>query len=227
MVHSYRGAKLADQAATVSRYPSQKLNCVNIVVSFNDNSSTVSDFAYDWRFSINLIIHKFNPNMLIIPKTIPYANNLFMNRKLVALNNFLFLLKNTIYRSRIRIVSPNINVNFSATVFCKDGIHFSFYGNKILSFLLAQLTNALPYLQTPPPKRRHMVCHLQSIHPCLMWRATEQQTLLRWVLLHTLHPRELCKMVQLHQQTNKHSPITTQEETSPTTPETNVLPNTT
>ena len=46
----YRGAKLADLAATVSRYPSQKLNCVIILPGFNDNSSTVSDFANDWRF---------------------------------------------------------------------------------------------------------------------------------------------------------------------------------
>ena len=89
-VHSYRGAKLADLAATVSRYPSQKLNCVTIVAVFNDNSSTVSDFANDWRFLKNLIIHKFNPNGLIIPKTILSANNHFINRKLGALNTSLF-----------------------------------------------------------------------------------------------------------------------------------------
>ena len=51
-----------------------------------------------------------------------------------------------------------------------------------------------------------------------------------------MQSRELCKRAQLHQQTNKHSPhhnakinkhspITTQKETSPSTPETNVLPN--
>ena len=44
-------------AATVSRYHSQKLNCVTIVARFSDNSSTVSDFANDWRFLIKLIIH--------------------------------------------------------------------------------------------------------------------------------------------------------------------------
>ena len=33
-VYSYRGAKLADLAATVSRYSSQKLNCVTIVAGF-------------------------------------------------------------------------------------------------------------------------------------------------------------------------------------------------
>ena len=94
-VHSYRGAKLAGLAATVSRYPSQKLNCVTIVAGFNDNSSTVSHFANDWRFLINLIIHKFNPNVLIIPLTILSANNHFTNRKLAALNNSLFCLINT------------------------------------------------------------------------------------------------------------------------------------
>ena len=99
--HSYRGAKLADLAAAVSRYPSQKLNCVTIVAGFNDNSSTVSDFANDWRFLKFLIIHKFNPNVLIIPKTILSANNHFTNSKLGALNNSLFCLIQTIYHSRV------------------------------------------------------------------------------------------------------------------------------
>ena len=138
-VQSYRGAKLADLAATVSRYPSQKLNCVTIVAGSNDNSSTVSDFAYDWRFLINLIIHKFNSNVLTIPNTILSATNHFINRKLGALNNSLFCPINTFYHSRIRIIFPNLNVNFSANMFCEDGIHF-FYGNKNFSFLLAQLT---------------------------------------------------------------------------------------
>ena len=129
----FRGAKLADLAATVSLYPSQKLNCVTIVAGFNDNSSTISEFANDWRFLLNLIIH---PK----PKTTLSANNHFINRKLGALNNSLFRLINTIYHSRIRIISPNLNVNFSANMFCKDGIHFSFYGNKIFSLMLAQLT---------------------------------------------------------------------------------------
>ena len=53
-----------------------------------------------------------------------------------------------------------------------------------------------------------------------------------------MSPRELCIRAQLHQQTNKHSPITTQKptstapittqkDTSPSLPETNVLPNAT
>ena len=99
-VHSYRGAKLADFAATVSRYRSQKLNCVTIVAVFNDNSSSVSDFAKDWRFLINLIIQKFNPNVLIIPKTTLSAINYFINRKLGAFNNSLFCLIYTFYHSR-------------------------------------------------------------------------------------------------------------------------------
>ena len=47
-VQSFRDAKLAD----LLRYPSKKLNCATIVAGFNDNSSTVSDFANDWRFLI-------------------------------------------------------------------------------------------------------------------------------------------------------------------------------
>ena len=105
-VHSYRGAKLADLAAIFSRYPSQKLNCVTIVAGFNDNSSTVSDFAYDWRFLRKLINHKFNPNVLIVPKTILSANNHFLNRKLGALYNSFFRLIITFNHSGIRIISP-------------------------------------------------------------------------------------------------------------------------
>ena len=84
-----------------------------------DNSSTVSDFANVWRFFMNLILYKFNPNVLIIPSTILSANNHFINRKLGALNDSLFRLINTLCHSRIRIVSPNLNVNFSATIFVK------------------------------------------------------------------------------------------------------------
>ena len=144
-VHSYRGAKLADLASTVSRYPSQRLNCVTIVAGFSDNSSTVSDFAIDWRFLINLIIYKFNPNVLIILKTILSANNNFINRKFDALNNFLFCPINTFYHSRIQNISPNLNVNFCANMICKDCIHFCFYGKKIFSLMLAQLT----YIYSP------------------------------------------------------------------------------
>ena len=96
-VYSYRGAKLAELAATVSRYPSQKMNCVTLVAGINDNSSTVSKFANDWRFLIHLIIQKLNTIVLIIPKNILSANNHFMNRKLGALNNSLFRIIDTFY----------------------------------------------------------------------------------------------------------------------------------
>ena len=105
-VHSYRGAKLADLAATVSRYTSQKLNCVAIIAGFNDNSSTVSNFANDWRFLISLIFHRFNPNELIIHKTILSANNYFTNRKLGALNNSLFRLINTFTTQESKLFPP-------------------------------------------------------------------------------------------------------------------------
>ena len=39
-----------------------------------------------------------------------------------------------------RIVSPNLKVNFSGTMFFKYAIQFSYNGNEILSLLLAQLT---------------------------------------------------------------------------------------
>ena len=78
-------------AATVPRYHSQKLNYVTKVDGFKDASSTVSDLD----FLINLIIHKFNTNVLIILKTILSANNHFINRRIDALHNSLFRLINT------------------------------------------------------------------------------------------------------------------------------------
>ena len=81
---------LPELAATVSRYPSQKLNCVAIVAGCSDNSSTVSDFANDWRFFIKLVIRKLNPNVLVIPETILSAKNHFKNRTFGALNNSFF-----------------------------------------------------------------------------------------------------------------------------------------
>ena len=109
-------------------------------------------------------------------------------------------------------------------MFCKYGNRFSFYVKKVFIFFARSAnlyifiinlpsslpnygrSNALPCLQTPPPKRRHMVCNLQSLHPCPMKGATEQQIFLQWVLLHNMHLRERCKRAQLHQQTNKYSP---------------------
>ena len=76
------------------------------------------------EFLINLITHKINTNALIIPKTLLSANNHFINRKFDASNNSLFRLIKTFYHSRIRINSLNLNVSFSANMFCKNGIHF-------------------------------------------------------------------------------------------------------
>ena len=129
-VHSHRGAKLADLAATVSRYISQKLNCFTIVAGFKDKSSTVSDFANAWKFFIKLIIHRCNPNVLNIPKPSSLQTITYNIKNLGALRNSLFRLLIKFYNSRIRLVSHNLNNNFNAKMFCKDGIHFSFYCEK-------------------------------------------------------------------------------------------------
>ena len=124
VVHSYRGAKLADLAATVSRHHSQKLNFVTIVAGFNDNSSTVLDFANDWRFLINLIIYVYSKCYY------PHDHPLFINRKLIALNNSLFRLIKTFYVSKNTNFSPNLNVDFSVYMFCKYDSFFLFMALK-------------------------------------------------------------------------------------------------
>ena len=173
-VQSHRGEKLADLAATVSRYPSPRMNCVTIVARFNDNSYTVSDFANHWRLLLRLIIHKFNPIVLILPKTILTAKNNLINRKLGALNNSLIHFntqESELIPSLILVLICFVKMVF---IFLFMVLSFQFIARSANLYIFTiNLTsslpnygqsNALPYLQTPPPKRRHMVCHLQSLH---------------------------------------------------------------
>ena len=87
---------------------------------FNDNSSTVLDFANDWRFLKILIIYVYSKCHY------PQDHPLFINRKLIALNNSLFRLINTFYVFKNPNFSPNLNVDFSVYMFCKYGTFFSF-----------------------------------------------------------------------------------------------------
>ena len=165
------------------------------------------------------------------------ANNHFMNRKLGGLNNSLLRLINTLYPSRIQITSPDLNVNFSPNMFCNDGIHVSFSGNKFFSLLLAQLT-CLNFHH----KLTLLVADQTHCHICKRFFQKKAYGVICKAYIHVSCSRLQsskfyydgfsCK--QCTPENFAKGPIsnnrpsrTTQKETSPATPETNVRPNAT
>ena len=136
-VHSFRGATLADLCDTLQYYAPKKLNCVTIIAGFNDNQVHPQQVSSLWKRLINLIINKFNPNHLLIPKTIATSNNRQINQRISVLNNVLFNVIAQFSHPYIRIISPALNL--PANFFCRDGIHFSFYGNEVFAMLLSQM----------------------------------------------------------------------------------------
>lgn len=138
-VHSYRGATLTDLYKVVSSYTCKKLQSVTIIAGFNDHRLHTSEVTAAWYNLITLVFRKFNPDILIVPKTIASANNHRINRKIFEFNHQLNNLLNTHFFNA-PIYSPGfyISVNF----FCKDGIHFSFAGNEAFTRVLAQIVSA-------------------------------------------------------------------------------------
>ena len=132
-IHSYRGATLPELSHLVESYPFQKLNKVVIVAGFNDHRDSTRVFSENWRYLIQLVIWKFNPSNLIIPKTISTSNNRNINSKIYHLNYALFNLINSL---RLPIISPNFNLDLDSKIFSRDGVHFSTFGNFIFTKIL-------------------------------------------------------------------------------------------
>ena len=74
------GAKLLDLSDVINQYPNQKLNTV--IAGFNDHLSSIETFIEHWKFLIQLIIVKFIPNNLIVPKVIPTSCNRLVKKSL-------------------------------------------------------------------------------------------------------------------------------------------------
>ena len=89
-VHSYLGAKLLDLCDVINQYPNQTLNSVVVIAGFNDHCSSIETFIDYWKFLIQLIIVKFSPNNLVVPKVIPTSYNRLINKKISALNCALY-----------------------------------------------------------------------------------------------------------------------------------------
>ena len=132
-IHSYRGATLSELCNLVTQYPQQQLNRVVIIAGFNDHRDSAVNFIDNWKFLVHLICIKFNPSVLIIPKTIATSNNICVNKKLYQLN---FALYNFFNSLNLKIISPNFNLDFDAKIFSRDGIHFSRFGNFIFTQIL-------------------------------------------------------------------------------------------
>ena len=142
-VHSYRGATLADLHHTLKFYNPKKLHCVTIIAGFNDNQASRHEIAARWQQLIDLIIEKFNPKFLIIPKTIATTNNPQLNQKVDLINCVLFNIVENFYSMYTRIFSPTLRLPYN--FFCRDGIHFSFFGNNMFAMLLSQMMHIVNF----------------------------------------------------------------------------------
>ena len=132
-IHSYQGATLHDLFETVLQYRQKQLITVTIVAGYNDNRLHPQELEQLWKNLVNLVTNKLQPKTLIVPKTIQNCNNSEVNRKLYIHNHVLFNLINRFIHPHTLIVSPNLNQNLTPQKFCRDGIHFSFYGNDFLN----------------------------------------------------------------------------------------------
>ena len=138
-IHSYLGTTLQDLHETVLQYRPKRLNTVTIFAGLNDNRLHPQEVEQKWKNLINLITNKFQPKILIIPKTNQSFNNNDVNRKLYIHNHVLFNLINKFVHPHTLIVSSNLNLNLTPQMICRDGIHFSFFGNEIFTNFLAYM----------------------------------------------------------------------------------------
>ena len=128
-IHTYCGAALHDLFQTVLKYRSKRRNRVTIAAGYNDNRLHPQELEQQWKNLINLVTEKFQPKLLIIPKTIQNCNNSETNRQMCIHNHVFFILIKRSVHPHTLIVSPNLIQNLTPQMFCRDGIHFSFYGN--------------------------------------------------------------------------------------------------
>ena len=112
----------------------QQLSTVIVVAGFNDHRKSPATFVENWKYIVQLIYWKFNPSTVIITKTIATANDSITNRRIYWLN---FALHKLLGSLNLPIVSPNFNRDFDTKIFCRDGVHFSFFGNHIFTRILS------------------------------------------------------------------------------------------
>ena len=99
---------------------------LTVIAGFNDHYTSTHDFSNNWKKILKTIIDKFHPRFIFVPTTIGSTNNRFLNNQIKNLNYALYKLVSSFTHPTIQIVSPYFNFPFNH--FCKDGIHFFFYG---------------------------------------------------------------------------------------------------
>ena len=103
-IHFYRGATLQYLSETVLQYRPKRFNTVTLIAG-HDNGLHPRHFEQKWKNLINLITNKFQPKILILPKTTQSSNNNDVSRKIYIHNHVLFNLINKFVPPHTLIVS--------------------------------------------------------------------------------------------------------------------------
>ena len=145
----------------------------------------------------------------------------------------------------MRMISPNLNVNFSANMFCKDGICFSIHGKKKFQFIarsanLYIFTINLPSLCQIMADQTHCLTSKRHLRKegiwCVICEAyihvscsglQSSNFYYDGFSFKQCTPQNFAKEPNSTNRPTSTAPITTQKETSPATPETNILSNAT
>ena len=105
-IHSFRGATLVDLQDTLKLYESKKLESVTVIAGFNHHRANRHERVYRWQKLIELIVEKFNPKSLIIPKTIGSAQNSYKNKKKFICSSVCYLTSLPIFTTLMFVSSP-------------------------------------------------------------------------------------------------------------------------
>ena len=97
---------MVDLYNTLKHYDSKQLESVTVIAGFNDHQANRHEIVYRWQKLIELIVEKFNPKSLIIPKTIGAVQNIHINNKIHMFNSVLFNLVANFHHPYVRIFSP-------------------------------------------------------------------------------------------------------------------------
>ena len=132
-IHYFRGANIRDLIDVVQQYYPLNIRSVTLIFGFNDHSTDNFHFIECYRLLIELIRYKFKPSVLIAPKIIPSTIS-FVNHKLYLKNCAIYKLLHYCFP---HVTSPSFNL--SPFMFCSDGVHFSYIGNRVFSSILHSL----------------------------------------------------------------------------------------
>ena len=142
-IHSFRDATLEDLTITIQKYRPKQLHTLTLIAGFNDYNTNANNLTNNWRKKTNTIFDKFLPRFFFSQKLLALQIIVFINNQINNLNYVLYKLINSFIHPSILIVSPYFNLPFNH--FCKDGKHFSFYGNQMFACYLTRTFEFFPF----------------------------------------------------------------------------------